>query len=118
MMGLFGGLAARAATRSALSSLHGLMASIGYAGLSTARRRPALLASVDQHAAAIRESLAGDEKPISAVALAAYAEGVRDAAYRHGWRAPAAAAVDWTGDDWVLHRLLAVCLLAHALHTA
>ena len=117
MTGLFGGLAARAARRSALSSLHGQMASIGYSGLATARRLPALLASVDQHAAAIRESLAGDERPLSAVALAAYAEGVRDAAYRHGWRAPAGA-VDWSTDDWVLHRLLAVCLLGHALHTS
>jgi hypothetical protein len=117
MMGLFSSLAARAATRSARSSLHGLMAAMGYAGLSTARRMPALLASVDQHAAAIRDSLAADEKPISAVALAAYAEGVRDAALRHGWRAPSGA-VDWTSDDWVLHRLLAVCLLSHALHAA
>jgi Family of unknown function (DUF6401) len=116
MMGIFGGLAARVATRSALSSLHGLMAAIGYTGLSTARRMPALLASVDQHAAAIRNSLDGDDRPISAVALAAYAEGVRDAAFRHGWRSPAV--IDWSADDWVLHRLLAVCLLSHALHTA
>ncbi|GAA0809698.1 hypothetical protein Sya03_45390 [Spirilliplanes yamanashiensis] len=93
------------------------MASIGYSGLSTARKMPALLASVDQHAAAIRESLEGDARPLSVVALAAYAEGVRDAAYRHGWRAPSGA-IDWSTDDWVLHRLLAVCLLGHALHTA
>jgi len=114
MMGIFGGLAARAAHRSALSSLQGLMASIGYSGLSTARRLPGLLASVDQHAAAIRESLT-EERPLSAVALAAYAAGVRDAAFRHGWRAPAV--IDWSADDWVLHRLLGVCLLCHALHT-
>jgi hypothetical protein len=116
MTRLFGGLAARAANRTALSCLHGLMASVGYSGLSAARRLPGLLASVDQHAAAIRHSLCADDKPLTAVALAAYAEGVRDAAYRHGWRAPEGR-LDWSTDDWVLHRLLGVCLLCHALHT-
>ncbi len=116
MMGLFGSLAARAANRSAVSALHTLMASVGYSGLSAARKHPGLLADVDQHAAAVRESLSSGGRPLTAVALAAYAEGVRDAAYRHGWRPPSGS-VDWTDADWVLHRLLAVCLLCYTLAT-
>jgi hypothetical protein len=113
-MGIFGTLAARAANRSAVTALHALMASVGYSGLSASRKCPGLLASVDQHAAAIRESLSAGDRPLTAIGLAAYAEGVRDAAYRHGWRSPSGS-VDWSEADWVLHRLLAVCLLCHAL---
>jgi hypothetical protein len=91
------------------------MASVGYSGLSAARKQPGLLATLDQHAAATRESLSQGDRPLTAVALAAYAEGVRDAAYRHGWRAPSGS-VDWNDADWVLHRLLAVCMLSYALH--
>jgi hypothetical protein len=114
-MGLFGTLAAHAANRSAVNALHALMASVGYSGLAASRRLPGLLAAIDQHAAAVRESLSTGGRELSAIGLAAYAEGVRDAAYRHGWRAPHRR-VDWATDpDWVLVRLLAVCLLSHAL---
>ena len=51
---------------------------------------------------------------MTAVILAAYAEGVRDAAFKHGWRPPAGP-IDWTENDWVLNRLLAVCSLARTL---
>jgi len=51
---------------------------------------------------------------LSAMFLAAYAEGVRDAAFKHGWRAPAGP-IDWSENDWVLTRLLAVCSLARTL---
>lgn len=114
MNGLFSGAAARAATRSAHASLGSLMDSVGRSGLDAADRRPGLLASVDQHAAAVRDSLRFDVRPVTAVLLAAYAEGVRDAAFKHGWRAPQAP-IDWSANDWVLHRLLAVCSLAGAL---
>ena len=33
------------------------------------------------------------------------AEGVRDAAFKHGWNPPVGE-IDWTQDDWVLRRLL------------
>lgn len=90
------------------------MASVGTAGLDAAARHPGLLAAVDQHAAAIRDALFADFRPLTAVHLAGYAEGVRDAAADHGWRLPDGP-VDWTAaSDWVLTRLLAVCHLAHA----
>ena len=90
------------------------MSSVGDAGFAAATQSPGLLATIDQHAAGIRDSLSSDVRPLTAVILAAYAEGVRDAAFKHGWRPPAGP-IDWTGNDWVLNRLLAVCSLARTL---
>jgi hypothetical protein len=114
MNGLFSGAAARAALRSAYACLEELMSSVGAAGLDAATRSPGLLATVDQHAAGIRDSLSSDVRPLTAVILAAYAEGVRDAAFKHGWRPPSGP-VDWAQPDWVLNRLVAVCSLAGTL---
>ncbi|HET6533902.1 MAG TPA: DUF6401 family natural product biosynthesis protein [Actinoplanes sp.] len=114
MNGLFSGAAARAALRSAHASLDELTAAVGAGGRTAAAASPGLLAVVDQHAAAVRDSLSGEVRPLTAVLLAAYAEGVRDAAVKHGWTPPAGA-IDWTADDWVLRRLLAVCQLAATL---
>ena len=114
MNGLFSGAAARAALKSAHTLLDELMASVGASGLPTAAGSPQLLAVIDQHAAGIRDSLSADVRPLTAVILAAYAEGVRDAAFKHGWRPPTDA-IDWDQNDWVLQRLLAVCQLARTL---
>jgi hypothetical protein len=114
MTGVFSGFTSRAATRSARSVISGMMSAFGVSGLEAAARHPGLLAAIDQHAAAIRDSLLGDLRPLTPVHLAGYAEGVRDAAAEHGWRLPDGP-VDWSaGADWVLTRLLAVCHLAHA----
>lgn len=117
MNGLFSGAAARAALRSAHASLDELTATVGVSGLAALAAAPALVAVVDQHAAGVRDSLLADSRPLSAVILAAYAEGVRDAAFKHGWTAPEDE-IDWAGDDWVLRRLLAVCTLARTLPAA
>ena len=117
MNGLFSGAAARAALRSAHASLAELHDTVGVSGLAAADANPGLMAVVDQHAAGIRDSLSSDVRPLTAVLLAAYAEGVRDAAFTHGWRPPADG-LDWTTNDWVLRRLLAVCALARTLPTA
>lgn len=114
MNGLFSGAAARAALRSAHASLDELTASVGASGLAAVAGSPGLLAAVDQHAAGVRDSLSAGARPLTPVLLAAYAEGVRDAAFRHGWTPPAGD-IDWTVDDWVLRRLLAVCRLAQDL---
>ncbi len=90
------------------------MSSVGVTGLEAATQSPGLLATVDQHAAGVRDSLSSDVRPLTAVILAAYAEGVRDAAFKHGWRPPVGP-IDWTTDDWVLNRLLAVCSLVRDL---
>ena len=114
MNGLFSGAAARAALRSAHASLTELMTCVGITGLAAAADSPGLLAAVDQHEAGIRDSLTTDVRPLTPVILAAYAEGVRDAAFKHGWNPPAGP-IDWAANDWVLTRLLAVCSLARTL---
>jgi Family of unknown function (DUF6401) len=114
MNGLFSGAAARAALRSAHACLAELHDTVGVTGLAAAEATPGLMAAVDQHAAGIRDSLSVDTRPLTAVLLAAYAEGVRDAAFTHGWRPPAGE-IDWSSGDWVLNRLLAVCALARTL---
>jgi hypothetical protein len=114
MNGLFSGAAARAALRSAHASLAELTASVGATGFDAIARDPGLLAIVDQHAAGVRDSLSADTRPLTAVILAAYAEGVRDAAFKHGWTPPPGE-IDWAERDWVLLRLLAVCTLARTL---
>ena len=93
---------ARSAASSARATLALLSASVGAEGLAAAAARPGLLALVDQHAAAVRESLDGDRRPLSAAALAGYAEGVRAAALEHGWQPPAAP-VDWSAAGLAAH---------------
>ena len=117
MNGLFSNAAARAALRNAHASLTDLTAAIGVTGLAEADENAGLMASVDQHAAGVRDSLDADRRPLTAILLAAYAEGVRDAAFEHGWTAPEGP-IDWTKNDWVMRRLLAVCLLARTLPDA
>ncbi|WP_433365964.1 DUF6401 family natural product biosynthesis protein [Actinoplanes sp. CA-142083] len=114
MNGLFSGAAARAALRSAYACLAELHDTVGVSGLDAADAGPGLMAIVDQHAAGIRDSLSADVRPLTAVLLAAYAEGVRDAAFTHGWRPPVGP-IDWSDNDWVMRRLLAVCVLARTL---
>ena len=117
MTGPFSGSAARAALRCAHLLLDDLMTSVGETGLTAAEQSPGLGASIDQHAAGVRDSLSADVKPLTAVILAAYAEGVRDAALKHGWRAPNGP-IDWSRNDWVLYRFLAICRLAGTLPRA
>ncbi|MEV1328758.1 DUF6401 family natural product biosynthesis protein [Micromonospora costi] len=105
------------AADSGRSTLAALAAAVGSPGLAAAADDAGLLALVDQHAAAVRESLDGDRRPLSPAVLAGYAEGVRDAALARGWRPPAGA-VDWADPDWLLVRLLAVCALARQLDAA
>ncbi|SDT79362.1 DUF6401 family natural product biosynthesis protein [Actinoplanes derwentensis] len=114
MNGLFSNAAARAAQRSANASLVDLTAAVGVTGLVAASENPGLMSVIDQHAAGVRDSLNADTRPLSAILLAAYAEGVRDAALQHGWTAPDGP-IDWNENDWVLRRLLAVCVLAQTL---
>ncbi|GHJ55387.1 hypothetical protein Nm8I071_46940 [Nonomuraea sp. TT08I-71] len=107
-------VATRSAAVAARSSLTTLTAVVGTAGLAAAAANPGLLAAVDQHAAAVRDSLHGDHRALTVAALAGYAEGMRDAAREHGWEPPAEP-IDWSEPDWVLTRLLGVCLLTRAL---
>jgi len=88
-----------------------LMRAVGAAGLAAAARLPGLLAAVDQHAAAVRDSLGPGAGAISRAALGGYARGLVDAARSAGWRATGTA-VDWARAEWLLVRLVAVAALA------
>ncbi|WP_091656224.1 DUF6401 family natural product biosynthesis protein [Micromonospora auratinigra] len=107
-------VATRSAAVSARATLTTLTAAVGTAGLAAAAAEPGLLAMVDQHAAAVRDSLHGDRRPLTVAALAGYAEGVRAAALDHGWQPPVEP-IDWSRPDWLFTRLLAVCALARSL---
>ena len=97
-------------------SLDELMAWIGVDGLVAALRSPGLLATVDQHAAAVREALVARYGTVDAAGLVGYARSVTAAAYRMGRPLPDPAGhsgdVDWSRAGWHLLRLVAVCALA------
>lgn len=90
------------------------MAMVGVDGLVAAFQCPGLLAAVDQHVAAIRESLAGAGRAVDAVSLARYTRSVLSVAARDDRRLADVAALDWHEADWYLLRLVAVCALADA----
>jgi hypothetical protein len=101
--------AVEAVARACLDALMGWM---GADGLVAAIRIPALLAAVDQHAAAVRDEL-GD-RVTDARSLAEYARQVHAAAMAEGHRMPAPGRLDWTHAPAYLLRLVAVCALAGA----
>ncbi|TQJ06719.1 hypothetical protein FB475_6386 [Kribbella jejuensis] len=70
---------------------------------------PGLQAAVDQHAAAVRDILGLTIGSAGPVELAAYAQGVRDAAAEHGWSLEHS-----SESDWVTLRLLATVSLTSA----
>ncbi|CAM3113783.1 DUF6401 domain-containing protein [Saccharomonospora xinjiangensis] len=93
-----------------LDVLAGRLAS---AGVSTTALDPARLAEMDQHAAAVRDILTSEGGTAGVVELAAYAQGVLDAAAEAGWtpESHTTASVEST-TNWIVLRLLAVCALA------
>lgn len=75
---------------------------------------PALLATVDQHAAAVRDILLLSNGRLGPVELVGYARGIQDVAAEEGWSpTPHSADAGWAA-NWVNVRLAAVCLLAAA----
>jgi hypothetical protein len=98
----------------AKSTLNGLMIWLGEPGLSAATGSAGLMAVVDQHAAAVRDALGDPSGGPSAVSLAGYASGVRDALIEAEWRMPPVSDLDWSSLEWPTVRLLAICLLARA----
>ena len=86
---------------------------LGRAGMAAMRAVPGLLAAVDQHAAQVRDCLADRRGRLHPVTLAAYADGVADAAVAKGWSIDELLG-DWSVASWPSVRLLAVCVLAEA----
>jgi hypothetical protein len=93
---------------------------IGRAGLVAAAAIPGLGATVDQHAAAVRDILTTGIESSAAVAgsvlLAGYAQGVLDHLRESGipLRVPEDL-LGWLRADWAGMRLVAVCALARNL---
>ena len=96
----------------ARSTLNGLMIWLGEPGLDAAARSAGLMALIDQHAASVRDALGDPADGPSAVSLAGYASGVRDALIETDWRVPQVADQDWSAPEWPTVRLLAICCLA------
>ena len=101
-----------AATSTPEAVLEEIMAQVGVDGLVAAMGRPGLMAVVDQHAAAIRDSLAASGLKLEAGPLAGYASSVAAAATRMGRELPEPTLVDWTKASWFQLRLMAICALA------
>ena len=96
-----------------------MMARVGVDGLTAALIDPAVLAQVDQHAAAVRDALSGAGRRADAPGLAAYAKSIAFAATRAGRRLPEPGEAPitgggWLAADWHQVRLVAVCALADA----
>jgi hypothetical protein len=96
-----------------------MMARVGVDGLTAALADPAVLARVDQHAAAVRDALVEAGRRPDPAGLAAYARSIAFAARRAGrplpapGRAPVSGA-GWLAADWHQMRLVAVCAIADA----
>jgi hypothetical protein len=60
----------------------------GQVSLAMAAGSPAARASVDQHAAEIRQALASCGRPLTTATLLSYAEGFTEAAIARGWWPP------------------------------
>jgi hypothetical protein len=98
--------------RAASEHLRQLASRLGRAGLAAASSRPGLLAALDQHRAAVRDTLGDGWRVPTAAALAGYAAGVRDWATEHRWVVPTVDEIDWANASWPVLRLVAVCDLA------
>ncbi|MEV4282422.1 DUF6401 family natural product biosynthesis protein [Actinoplanes xinjiangensis] len=112
-------IAAVSAVRSAGAYLDEMMARVGVDGLTAAFTEPALLARLDQHAAAIREALRGAGRIADADGLASYARSIAAGAVRAGRRLPEPGFAPMSGAEWLaagfpLLRLVAVCLIAES----
>ena len=75
---------------------------------------PCLAAQVDPHVAQIRDAVAGRRGQVHPVTLAAYADGVADAAAARGWSDREVRSRGWQAASWPSLHLLAVCVLADA----
>ena len=99
--------------------LDDMMARVGVDGLAAALGDAGLLAQVDQHAAAVRESLQHAGRAVDAEGLAAYARSITAAANRMGRPVPEpgrayVSGTAWLAAEWHLMRLVAVCMIAEA----
>jgi hypothetical protein len=113
------GAPASGADAAARELLDEMMARVGVDGLVAAHADPALLAQVDQHAAAVRQALAHAGRAADAEGLASYARSIAAAADRMGRPVPQpgrayVSGSAWLAAEWHLLRLVAVCMIAES----
>ncbi|MCM4079546.1 DUF6401 family natural product biosynthesis protein [Paractinoplanes hotanensis] len=94
-----------------------MMARVGVDGIVAALADPGLLALVDQHAAAVRDTLESAGRDGDADGLAGYARAIVAGARRMSRGLPdpgfaPTAPADWKAADWHLLRLVAICMIA------
>ncbi|GAA0475842.1 hypothetical protein FHR83_002671 [Actinoplanes campanulatus] len=111
--------AAVAADRPARVYLDEMMARAGVDGLAAAFAEPALLARLDQHAAAVRDALRAAGRATDAEGLAAYARSIAAGAVRMGRPLPEpgfapVTATEWLAAGFPLLRVVAICMIAEA----
>jgi hypothetical protein len=87
---------------------------LGVGGREAMRATPGLTAVVDQHVAQIRAAITAGAGLMRPDTLAAYADGVADAAAAKGWTAREVES-GWHQPSWPSVHLLAVCVLADAV---
>jgi hypothetical protein len=108
--------AAAPADTPAQAHLDDLMARVGVDGLVAAHELPGLLATLDQHAAAVRDALTEAGRTLDAESLSSYARSITFAATRAGQTLPepgsAPVGPAWLTAGWHATRLVAICLLA------
>ncbi|RCV50533.1 DUF6401 family natural product biosynthesis protein [Marinitenerispora sediminis] len=78
----------------------------GQFGLLAAREDPGVTAELDQHAAAVRDSIERDGTRLTRSSLTHYLHGFVDGCRERGWDS------DGVDYDWETLRLLAICRLA------
>jgi hypothetical protein len=108
-----GGIGQDPAVRAARRALTHWVERIGVPGFAAMQEHPGLLSEVDQHRAAVTDTLAGPDGAVTEIDLAAYADGVCDSAAQRGRSLVSASRADWTRAPWQLVRLLAICVIAH-----
>ena len=85
---------------------------VGEGGMAAMAVSPGLLALVDQHAAVVRDAVADRHGRVPLASLAAYADGLADAAAARGWSLRELDDDGWNRASSVSVRLLAICVLA------
>lgn len=98
--------------------LTSLQTRVGDAGLVAAGRDRALGADVARHEDQVRVWLAGQSLTVSRQSIAGYAAVLLTAAQRCGRQLPAdPERYDWSGAEWYLIRLIALCAMAAEVPT-
>ena len=108
MASMLAGMVDTAVRWSSARTLHALWQHVGASAAAAAADLPRLTATLDQHAAAVRDALSAGAGVIGSAALAGYAKGILEGA--RSLSAPAAP--DWSRPSWLELRLAAVGVLA------